>query len=95
MQRLRDKPFALLGVNCDRRRDAADRFMIDHGMTWPSFWNGNGTISRAYQAELLPAVFVLDADGVIRNRDLVAPSRVEDAVERLLRELEQKKSPAP
>src|SRR5438132_1523643 len=89
--RLRNKPFALLGVNCDRRRDLADRFMAENAMSWPSWWNGGGAITRSYQADVLPAVFVLDAQGVIRYKDLVEEQRLDEAVERLLHELESKK----
>lgn len=92
MTRLKDKPFAFLGVNCDRRRDAAYRFSIERGINWRSWWDGTGRISGAWHVDYLPGVFVLDANGVIRYKDLIDPRELEEAVERLLKEAEGSKA---
>jgi hypothetical protein len=92
VERLRNKRFALLGVNCDRRRDAADRLMLEQRMSWRSWWDGTGSISDTWRVEFLPAIFVLDAEGVIRYKDVIDEHRLDEAVDRLLNELQGAKS---
>src|SRR5713101_2972113 len=92
VERLKNKPFALLGVNCDRNPDKADALMLDQRMTWPSWWDGDGAIRDAWRIDYLPSVFVLDGAGVIRYLDLIDEHRLDAAVERLVNELERAKA---
>src|SRR3981081_1367828 len=40
VDRLKGRPFALVGVNGDADKDAAKRVIEKEGMTWRSFWDG-------------------------------------------------------
>jgi hypothetical protein len=40
VQRLKDKPFALLGVNADGDRDEVKKAVEKKGITWRSWWDG-------------------------------------------------------
>ncbi len=93
VKRLADRPFALLGVNSDRDRDALKKVLQEEKITWRSFWNGGGTggpISTAWRVRGWPTIYVLDANGVIRARD-VRGEAMDRAVDALLAELEGKK----
>ena len=40
VKKLEGKPFALIGVNSDTRRETAKKATISEKLTWRSFWNG-------------------------------------------------------
>jgi thiol-disulfide isomerase/thioredoxin len=69
-ERLKGKPFTVIGVNGDGSLPDARRAVAHEKMTWPSFWNGkdgpHGPISSAWNVSGWPTVYVLDANGIIR-----------------------------
>jgi len=66
---LAGKPFALIGVNSDRDRDALKEVLEEEDISWRSFWNGpkgtGGPISDAWNVKGWPTVYVLDTEGKI------------------------------
>src|SRR4051794_40750345 len=93
VKRLESRPFALIGINSDRDRDALKKVLDEEKITWRSFWNGgstSGPISTAWKVRGWPTIYVLDAEGTIRSRD-VRGEAMDQVVERLLAELETKK----
>lgn len=73
-ERLKDKPFALLGVNCNEPKDAAIQAMQAERITWPNWLDGDaGPIVGRYHVRSYPSVFVLDAAGVVRSRGARGP----------------------
>ena len=93
VKRLEDKPFALLGINSDRDRDALQTVLKKENITWRSFWNGgstSGPISSAWNVRAWPTIYVLDQHGVIRYKN-VRGEAMDDAVDTLLKEMEQEK----
>ena len=86
VERHRGKPFALLSVNSDENPDDARKIIAAQGMTWP-IWNdrGTGSISKAWGVTTYPAVFVIDANGVLRYRD-VRGELLDNAIDTLLAE---------
>jgi thiol-disulfide isomerase/thioredoxin len=87
VERLKGKPFVLLGVNGDEDRAKLKPVLLKEQITWRSFWNGgaDGPISTAWNARGWPAVFVLDPQGVIRFR-AVQYEALDAAVDQLLKE---------
>jgi thiol-disulfide isomerase/thioredoxin len=89
--KFKDKPFVIVGVNGDDDRGKAKEVMAKEKMTWPSFWNGDkgpdGPLSRAWNVRGWPTIYVLDAKGVIRAKNLRG-EELEKAVEELLKEME-------
>ena len=94
VERLKDEPFALIGVNSDTDLEELKKAMEKESITWRSFWNGpNGTrgpISKAWMVTGWPTVYVLDAEGVIRFKD-VRGEAMDKAVDVLLAELAAEK----
>jgi hypothetical protein len=89
VSRMEGKPFALIGVNSDQDRDELKQVLQDERITWRSFWNGgstNGPISRAWKVQGWPSIWVIDAKGVIRYRN-VRGEQMDRAVEALLKEM--------
>jgi|SRR5262252_5281897 len=67
---LKDKPFAIVGVNTDAKEDYADGAK-NEPVTWRSFGDGHGgPICRDWNIRSFPSIFVLDHEGVIRQMDL-------------------------
>lgn len=93
VERLKDKPFALIGVNSDKDKEQLKKRMAKERITWRSFWNGpNGTdgpISRAWNIREWPTIYVLDHKGVIRFKG-IRGEQIDKAVDKLLGELESK-----
>jgi hypothetical protein len=88
VKKLAAKPFALLGINSDKDRDALKQTLVDEDITWRSWWDQatDGPIHTKWQIEMRPAIHLLDAKGVIRYKEIDA-SEVDQAIDELLAEL--------
>lgn len=93
VQKLADKPFALLGVNSDKDLEALKKRLNDETMTWRHWFDGGSTrgpIATAWNVSGWPTTYVIDAEGVIRFKDL-RDDQAEQAIEKLLAEMAAKK----
>jgi hypothetical protein len=90
VKQLADKPFALIGVNSDAEADEIRQIIRDKDLCWRSFWNGpdgtGGPISRAWNVESWPTIYVLDQHGVIRYKN-VRGTELDNAIAALLAEM--------
>ena len=89
VKRLADKPFALLGINSDSDREALKETLLEEEITWRSWWDGgdtSGPIATKWNVSGWPTVYVLDAKGVIRFKN-VRGEAMDQAVESLLEEM--------
>ena len=88
MERHKDEPFAILGINTDGDKDEFRAKCEEFDVTWRSSWQGstNGPIPREWRIRGYPSVFVLDAEGRIRFKD-VRGKRLDEVVEELLAEM--------
>jgi thiol-disulfide isomerase/thioredoxin len=93
-EHLKGRPFTIVGVNGDDKREKAAEVMAAEKMVWPSFWNGtggpDGGIAKAWNVRSWPTVYVLDATGVIRYKGLRGKD-LEEKVTLLLDEMKAKK----
>ena len=93
VKRLAGKPFALLGVNSDSDREQLKETLVEEQITWRSWWDAgsiDGPIQTTWQIPIRPTIYVLDAHGVIRLKD-VKDKALDDAIDKLLGELETKR----
>ena len=91
-ERLKDKPFALLGVDCDEDKAAALTAMKSAGITWPNWHDGatgKGQISKRYHIRIHPTIYVIDRQGNIRQKCAIG-SGLDLAVDELIKELDAK-----
>ncbi|MCP4082427.1 MAG: TlpA family protein disulfide reductase [Planctomycetaceae bacterium] len=90
VKQLAGKPFALIGVNSDGDREKIRETVKEKNITWRSFWNGpdgtQGPISTEWNVSGWPTIYVMDAEGVIRYRN-VRGEAMDRALETLLAEL--------
>ena len=90
VKRLKDQPFALIGVNSDADLDTLRKVRVEKELTWRSFWNGldgtSGPISTKWGVTGWPTIYVLDDKGVIRFKN-VRGEKMDEAVNQLLAEM--------
>ena len=85
-ERLKDKPFAVLGVNCDDDKAAAASAIGAERITWPNWHDGvpgAGPIAERYHIRSFPTLFVIDGQGIIRHKQ-IAGVGLDKAVDQLL-----------
>ncbi len=90
VKRLKDKPFALLGVNSDADREVLKQVLADKNLTWRSFWDGGSTqgpIATRWNVQGWPTVYVIDHKGIIRARDISGDS-LDKLIDTLIGEIE-------
>lgn len=71
--RFNERPFVLLGVNCEPNADDARRAVRDHGVNWRSWLDGpagQGKIANRFLVRGFPSVYLIDAQGVIRRKTM-------------------------
>jgi hypothetical protein len=68
---LEGKLFALLGVNCDPKKEDAKAAIAAERITWSNWHDGEageGSIASRYHIRAYPTTIVLDADGIARYK---------------------------
>ena len=73
VERMKGRPFVLIGVNGDADREKAKAVSAKEGVNWRSFWPGGSKQGTPLEwgVSSWPTVFVIDANGVIRDDGLV------------------------
>ena len=89
VEKLKDEPFAILGVNSDEDLEELAEAVEQENITWRSFWNGplgtSGPISTRWNIRGWPTLFLIDAKGVIRHKWVGSPSN--DVLDKAIDEL--------
>lgn len=88
MTNLKDKPFALIGVNI-WRHDPGElkEIMTKENITWRTF-DDDGDISRQWNRPASPSMFIIDHKGVIRRKWVgkVGGKTIDSVLEKLILE---------
>lgn len=86
------KPFAIVGVNSDSNVKTATEACRKKNLTWRSFINEqegtNPSISKDWRVTAWPTTYLIDADGIIRYRN-VRGDALDKAIERLMAEMNE------
>jgi len=88
VKKLANEPFVLIGVNSDKDRAELAKVLEEEQITWRSFWNGGGTrgpISTQWNVQGWPTIYVIDAQGKIRHKNLRG-DELEKAIDALVAE---------
>ncbi len=87
VERLKDEPFALLGINSDGTAEELRPILLENQITWRQAVDGgtDGPLATRWNVRGWPTIYVLDAKSVIRYRD-VRDRGLENAVMKLLEE---------
>ena len=95
VESMKDRPFALVGVNGDDLDESVRKRIVDKKITWRSFKNeqpGQPPLSEVWDIGGWPPMYVVDAKGVIRYIWLGSPGEktMDEAIEKLVKEAEMK-----
>jgi len=88
VKRMESMPFTLLGINSDPKPKIQAAMKREH-ISWPFFWDGgntSGPIAKQFGVRGWPTIYVIDAKGVIRYKNVRGPA-MDDAVDTLLKEM--------
>jgi thiol-disulfide isomerase/thioredoxin len=87
--RLKDAPFALVGVNSDRDPGPVLPRLAAQQIGWRSFWNGpqgtKGPIAARFSVRAWPTIYILDGKAVVRFTNKRGEA-MDEAVDQLLAE---------
>jgi len=89
VEKLKNQPFAIVGVNSDSKREELREVLKKENITWRSFFDGgstHGPIATEWNVSGWPTIYVIDAQGRIRFKNVRGPE-LEAAIEALLAEL--------
>jgi thiol-disulfide isomerase/thioredoxin len=72
VERYKDRPFAILSVNTDTEKETLRKSIKVGDITWRCWWDGSrdGPITSSWNVRSFPTVYLLDAAGVIRDKQL-------------------------
>jgi thiol-disulfide isomerase/thioredoxin len=93
VEKLKGKPFALISINVDMDKDRLTKSLEKRPMPW-THWRdtSKGGIAEVWSVHSFPTIYILDAKGVIRHKDLegtLTGERLEKAVKALLEETDR------
>ena len=90
VERMKDRPFAVLSVNVEESKDALLKSIKDGEVTWRCWWEGqeSGLNRQRWKVNEIPSVFVIDAGGIIRAKE-VEGKALDAVVEALVKECER------
>jgi len=91
VERLKNEPFALLGINSDGDAEKVKGILEKRKVTWRQAIDGStsGPLATKWGVNGWPTIYVLDAKGVIRHKGLRG-KELEDAVVKLIAEAKAK-----
>jgi thiol-disulfide isomerase/thioredoxin len=93
VKRLDGKPFTLVSISVDEKPEIVTKFLKKEPMPWTHWFNGpDGRIIGELNVWSYPTIYVLDAKGVIRYKD-VRGKLLDQAVDALLKEIEGESIP--
>ena len=101
MKNLKDRPFAILGVNIVAQPPKKLKaVMMKENITWRSFADagdavGTGSIATKWNLSATPTLYIIDHKGIIRHKWVGSPGEmvIDGALEKLIKEAEGKKKP--
>ncbi len=92
VKRLEKEAFALVGINSDGTADVLRKILKEREINWRQAVDESteGPLASRWNVSGWPTIYVLDAKGVIRYRD-VREKDMDDAVDTLLAEMKASK----
>lgn len=81
----KDEGFVVIGINLDQNRSALEAFIEREGIEWPQIFDAEGgyRLSMLYRADMIPAMFLIDKDGILRDTN-ARGDRLESGVKKFL-----------
>jgi peroxiredoxin len=91
VEHFKGRPFVLVGVNGDHKKEDARKAIAKHKIPWRSFWNGKegpgGLIATTWNVRGWPTMYVIDHKGTIRHKYLHG-RRLDEPLEKFVADAE-------
>ncbi len=95
VKKLKDKPFTLVSVSVDDKKETLQKFMEKQEMPWVHWWdNGQeNKVMKLYRVKAFPTMYLIDHTGVIRHKWVGSPGndKLDAAIEALVKAAEKAK----
>ncbi len=88
--KLKDKPFALISISGDDKKETLTGFLEKEKMPWTHWFADRKGILKDWNIRYYPTMYIIDHKGVIRAKDLRGEA-LEKKVEELLAEMAKEK----
>jgi cytochrome c biogenesis protein CcmG/thiol:disulfide interchange protein DsbE len=75
-RRHRGQGFELIGISIDFARDAAKMRKVAAGLAYPAAWINDISDNGFGAPEGVPVTYVIDADGIIRDKFIAVPNKL-------------------
>lgn len=91
VERLKDKPFVLISLSADKKKETLTNFLEKEKMPWVHWWEGETKdgILKNWNIRFFPTIYIIDAKGIIRHKGLRGDD-MEKAVVKLIEEATKK-----
>ncbi len=87
--RYHGKPLVVVSISIDRDRAKWQRFVEEHGMDWPQYWDEGGTMASKFGVNVIPHYFTIDTDGVLRSENMGGGSNIDGRLRKLVSAAQQ------
>ena len=86
VEKLKDKPFVLISVSADDKKETLKEFLQTEKMPWTHWWEGQreSGILKDWNVRFFPTIYVIDAKGVLRYEDKLSREAVDSKLIELL-----------
>lgn len=89
VKKLEGKPFELISVSADDKKETLQKFLEGEKMPWTHWWDNGpeSAVLKKYRVRAFPTLYVIDHTGVIRHKWLGNPGndKVDAAIEELVK----------
>jgi len=85
-EEFRDKGLEIIGISMDKDRQKLESYLETHEILWPNYYDGkswDNEISSRFGIRGIPAIILLDREGVVRNTR-IRGSDIKEAVAELI-----------
>jgi thiol-disulfide isomerase/thioredoxin len=94
VKKMKDKPFVLVSVSADDKKETLQKFLEKEEMPWTHWWDGADTrLLKTYRVQAFPTLYLIDHSGVIKHKWVGNPGndKIDAAVEELVKAAEKAK----
>jgi peroxiredoxin len=95
LESMHGRPFALLGISVDEKKETLKNFLAENKIPWPSLWDpaddeGSSALAGKWNVQGYPTIYIIDAKGIIRHKFVGDPGAdvLDEAVIALVKEAE-------
>jgi peroxiredoxin len=96
VNQLKDKPFVLISVSADDKKETLVKFLEKEPMPWVHWWEkgDENPVLKQYRVQAFPSLYLIDHTGIVRKKWVGNPGddKIDQAVQELVKEAVKAKS---